>query len=728
MSAPVFSSSWYRVADLVPRLRPHAEIHRMHFRGVRWYLLQDHTSGRFHRFSPAAHTLVSLMNGRRTLAEIWNMASDLLGDDLPTQDETIRLLNQLYRANALASDASSDVGELVRRDETTRRRAFWANFKSPLAIKLPLWDPELTLERMAPIGRLLFSSPGLVLWLAVVVPALVLALQNWAGLTEGVGDRVLAAENVALLWLSFPVVKLIHEFGHGLAVKRWGGEVHEMGVMFLVGVPVPYVDASSSSAFPSKWSRAVVGAAGVFVELFVAALAMFVWLSVEPGSVRAVAFNVMLIAGVSSLFFNGNPFLRFDAYYVLSDLIEVPNLGNRANQWWGYTIQHRLFKKPDAENPADGAGEAAWLGFYAVGALVNRLVITLTIALFVASELFFIGVLIAAWSISQFAILPLLRHLRFVFFDGRVRAVRGRAIGWTLGASALLLLLLGVLPAPSWTRAEGVIWANDEALVRAGTNGVVASFAAAPGAHVEAGTALVVLEDRELVAEHEIASASVRASQAQYDLDRTEDRVQAEISRQSLEHAQRQLARTEEELADLEIRADSAGWFLVERPADWQGRYVRRGEIVGYVMPFDPVVVRVAVPADAVDFVRNRTTSVEVRLSEEIETVRAARIIAEVPAATDELPSPALSIEGGGEIALDPTAETTGRAFERYFVFDLEVDFIGGHAGANDDAAAALRPVGVGGRVYVRFAHDPEPVLVQLYRGARRLLLSQFNV
>ncbi len=157
MSSSVFSASWYRVAELVPRLRPHAEIHRVLFRGVRWYLLQDHTSGRFHRFSPAAHTLIGLMNGRRTLAEIWAMASDRLGDDLPTQDETIRLMSQLYRANALSTDAFSDVDELVRRDQSTRSTAFWANFKSPLAIKIPLWDPETVLVRLAPLGRLLFS-------------------------------------------------------------------------------------------------------------------------------------------------------------------------------------------------------------------------------------------------------------------------------------------------------------------------------------------------------------------------------------------------------------------------------------------------------------------------------------------------------------------------------------------------------------------------------------------
>lgn len=715
MSASVFSASWYRVADLVPRLRPHAQIHRVLFRGRRWYLLQDQTSGRFHRFSPAAHVLIGLMNGRRSLAEIWALASERLGDDLPTQDETIRMMSQLYRANALATDAFSNVEELVERDASTRRRQRWANVRSPLAIKLPLWDPERALRALAPLGRAIFSPAGLALWLLTVVPALALAFQHWAALTEGLSDRVLAAENALLLWLAFPVVKILHELGHGLAVQRWGGETHEMGVMFLVGVPVPFIDATASSAFPSRYTRALVGAAGVFVELFVAALAMYLWVSIEPGAVRAIAFNVMLIAGVSSLLFNGNPFLRFDAYYVFSDLLEIPNLGTRANQWWGHAIQRTVFGRRDAENPADSPGEGAWLAFYAVGALVNRLLITLSIALFVASEFFFIGVLIATWSVSQFAIFPLLRQLGFVLFDERLAGVRRRAVTWTFGVIAGLVVLLGLVPAPSWTMSEGVVWAREDALVRAGTDGVIESFATAPGTWVEPGTLLVEMSDSERVAEYAAAEATVRASAAQYDIDRTDDRVQAEITRQSLEHAKRRLARAGEELSALGVVAAAEGHFLVEAPDEQVGRFVRRGEILGYVLTFDPLIVRVAVAAEDVDLVRNRTRSVEVRLAERLDQVLPGRVVLEVPAATSELPSRALSTEGGGRIASDPSQGDALRAYESYFLFDLAVE-------------DAPRPVGVGERVHVRFDHEPEPIVVQLYRAARRLFLSQFNV
>src|SRR5262249_43085096 len=158
-----------------------------------------------------------------------------------------------------------------------------------------------------------WSRWGLLLWLLVVGPVLLLLPQHWAELTNNFTDRVLSVDNLFALYLVFPITKLLHELGHASATKAGGGEGHDLGVIFLVLLPVPYVEASASSVFRSKWRRALVGAAGVLAELFLAALAFYLWLAVESGPVRAALFNVMLIASVSTLIFNGNPLLRYDA-------------------------------------------------------------------------------------------------------------------------------------------------------------------------------------------------------------------------------------------------------------------------------------------------------------------------------------------------------------------------------------------------------------------------------
>ncbi|MEE9149497.1 MAG: hypothetical protein V3U27_19115, partial [Candidatus Tectomicrobia bacterium] len=314
MSEPLFSASWYRVAALRPRLRSHAHIHRHHYRGQLWYVLQDVAAQRYHRFSPAAYGLIGLMDGRRTVQEIWQEASSHLGDDAPTQDEVIQILTQLHAADVLQCDVPPDSAEMLLRYDRQRRDKWQRQLLSPLSWRFPLFDPERILQRLLPFTRPLLSSTGALLWLAVVGMATVLAAMHWHDLTHNLMDRVLAPHNVVLLWLLFPVVKILHEFGHGCATKVYGGEVHEMGLMLLVLQPLPYVDASAASAFRAKWQRIVVGAAGMLVELFIASLALFVWLNVEPGTVRAVAYNIMFIAGVSTVLFNANPLLCYDGY------------------------------------------------------------------------------------------------------------------------------------------------------------------------------------------------------------------------------------------------------------------------------------------------------------------------------------------------------------------------------------------------------------------------------
>jgi putative peptide zinc metalloprotease protein len=361
MSEALLSSSWYRVAPLQPRLRSHARLHRMRYGGELWYLLQDPVTGRVHRFTPAARFLMAAMNGQRSVQELWELANRQLGDDAPAQDEVIRMLGQLHGADLLQSDATPDVMELFergRRQEAATRRRSWIN---PMAWRLHLCDPDRFLNAVRPAVDLLWSRWGGLLWLAVVLPALLLVPSHWPELSGNFSDRVLATHNLLLLWLVFPLIKALHEFGHAAAVKRGGGEVHDVGVVMLVLVPVPYVEASASTVFRSKAARAVVGASGMAVELFVAAIAFYFWLMLEPSLLRSALFNVMLVAGVSTILFNGNPLLRYDAYYIASDLLDLPNLANRASRWWGWLLDRHAFGVPDADPPEEGLRDQAWL-------------------------------------------------------------------------------------------------------------------------------------------------------------------------------------------------------------------------------------------------------------------------------------------------------------------------------------------------------------------------------
>ncbi len=420
------SDRWHRVADLHPRLRGHCVIHRHVYRGVPWYVTQDPVSGRFHRFNAAAYRIIGLMDGSRSLDEIWEIAVSELGNEVPTQDEIVQILSALHRADLLETERLPDIAEMVEREGKRRRKERLQSLKMPLSIRIPLFDPDRLLSFLAPALRPLFTRGGFVLWTLLVGWAATVAIAHGEELAGDIVDRVLATGNVLLFTLAFIVVKTCHEFGHGLAVKRWGGEVHEMGIMLLVLVPVPYVDASASAAFPERHRRMIVGAAGMMVELLLAALALFVWLHAEPGTtLRALAYDVMVVAGVSTLVFNGNPLLRFDAYYILSDLIGIPNLGQRSNQYLGYLIQRHLFRVERARSPSSGArGEAAWFVFYAIASFVYRLVVMFGIALLIAGKYFTLGLLLAIWAIIQSIVAPVFRQIRFLVANPILRERR----------------------------------------------------------------------------------------------------------------------------------------------------------------------------------------------------------------------------------------------------------------------------------------------------------------
>ncbi|CAG0961931.1 hypothetical protein GPROT1_00874, partial [Gammaproteobacteria bacterium] len=340
-----------------------------------WYVIDDRKSGRVHRFTPSAYHFIRLMDGQRTVDRIWKEATGLMGSAAPGQEEVIQLLGQLHANDLLRGDIVPDSAELFVRFEKQTASLWLANLKNPLSIRLPLWDPDAFLKATLPWVRPVFGWAGFIAWLALVSVGIVLAASHWGELTENMTDQILAAENLAIIWLAFPFIKALHEMGHAYAARALGGEVHEMGIMLLALMAVPYVDASCSAGFRDKWQRALVGSAGMMVELAVAAIAMVLWVQVEPGSFRALLYNVMLIASISTLIFNGNPLLRYDGYYILSDLIEIPNLGFRANQHWKRLAERHLFGVRDPDPQDASLGERCWYVFYAPAALAYRFLV-----------------------------------------------------------------------------------------------------------------------------------------------------------------------------------------------------------------------------------------------------------------------------------------------------------------------------------------------------------------
>ena len=714
-SEPFLSSSWYRVARLRPKLRDHARIRRHRYRGRIWYVLDDRLSSRVHRLSPSAYIFVALMDGRRTVDDLWSNVVRQNGESAPTQDEIVHLLAQLHASDLLQSDISPDSLEVFDRFVTQKRTRLKQMLLNPMSLRLPIFDPDPFLERTLPLVRPLLGWFGGLLWFAVVIPALVLAAGRWSELSENVTDRLLATENLLLLSLVFPVVKLLHELGHGYATKVFGGAVHEFGIMLIMGMPTPYVDASSSSGFRNKSRRALVGAAGMIVEVFVAALALHVWRIAEPGAVRTLCFNVITVAGVSTLIFNGNPLMRYDGYYILIDVLEIPNLASRSAQLWRAMVDKYAFRVADARIPAGAPGELKWLVSYAPAAFMYRMSVQFGIALFLAGRFFFIGVFLASWTVVTGVLIPVFNSLKYVATSRTLQKHRARAVGLTAGLAAAAVIMLAIFPFPLHTVSEGVVWLPDDAILRAGTDGFVRRLLVPPDTIVRAGDALIETQEPQLEANVETLTWRVEELQSALDAARFRDRPGAEVAAIDLASAKSELARQDERARHLVARSEADGTFVLAKSEDMPGRFFRQGEVLGYVTPASSNIVRVVVPQDDIELVRNSLRGVSVKLTGRVWETNSARLVREVPAASSELPSKALSTAGGGSFAVDPGDRESRKTLQRYFQFDIELP---------PEAAA----IAFGSRVYVRFEHESEPLGFQLFRRLRQLFLARLNV
>ncbi|MBC2714895.1 MAG: hypothetical protein HF978_06240 [Desulfobacteraceae bacterium] len=716
MSKDFFSPYWYRVAELSPNLRLHIQFHRYHYRGELWYVQQNKVTGQFSRMTPVAYHFIKMMNGKRTVRQLWELSMDRFGDEAPTQEEVIRLLSQLFVSDSMICDVPPDTREIFKRQQKTEKTQWKQKFLNPLSVRFPLWDPETFLNKTFNFIRPFWSWIGLGVWCLVVIAAIVLAAQNWSALTENVIDRILSAHNLLYLWIAYPLIKLFHELGHAYSVKRWGGEVHEIGIMFLVLMPVPYVDASAASAFREKWKRILVGLSGIFIEVFIASLALFVWLNIDSVIVKAISFNIIFIASVSTVLFNGNPLLRYDGYYAFSDLLEIPNLAQRGIQYVGYLINRYIFGINEITPPSLlSSGERFWLVGYTIASFCYRIFIYCAILLFITKKFFIIGILLGIWGGVMMVGLPLVKKTHYILFGKKLYRHRFRAVSATIVFIGIFTGFIFLVPFPSFTKAEGVIWASEDSMVRAGSHGFIQQLLVEPNSIVEKGELLILCQDPQLSAELKIRSALVKEMEARYDAFLQADHVQALIIQEEIKNAKEKLLRAKEQFEELEICSPKRGLFVLPHSQDLAGRFVRNGDLLGYILTYKNLTVRVVVKQDVVNLVRYQNHGVEIRMADYIEKEIPAVIQKEVPGAIEKLPSPVLSMQGGGDIVIDPFDQSGLKSYEKLFQFDLILD-------------APIDFVSVGGRAYIRFDHGLEPLAQQWFRDLRQLFLRHFNV
>ena len=645
MRESLFSPLWYRVANRRPHFRRDVTVRRMRYRDCDWHVLVNEATGQQHRASAQAYEFIGRCDGEHTVQEIWDDLIERLGDDAPTQDDVVKLLIHLDEQGIFAYESAPDAATLVRRrdERMQQKRKAMVN---PFAFRVPLGNPSEYLKRLKWL-EVPFVNMGFVwAWALMVGIALLACVSNWPEIKSHGVANLGTPYYIFLLWLSFPFIKAVHELAHAITVMRWGGEVREYGFTLFLLVPAPYVDASDAGSFRHRKQRAFVGAAGIIAELALASLALFVWLNVQPGMVKDIAFVTMFVASVSTLVFNGNPLLPFDAYYVLSDVVDVPNLSSRSKKYWNNVLRRMVLGRDGVVSEHMAKGEKKWLVGYFPLSMCYRVFVFGAIIVWVGSKSLVLGVLAGLFVASTFIVLPLWKTIGEILSAASAYGSQRRSWLALAGILAGLFLLIGVLPAPHNTLADGVVWLPDQARVRAKTGGFVTQVLVRNGESVAPGRTLVILEDSALLADKQALESQLERARTQRYAAMFEDAERAQKLEEEIDRLGGELRRVEQKISDLEIRSHVAGHLVMPRQDDLIGIFVKQGSTLGYVFEAEQIAVRAVVPEYDAALIREDTRGIAVRISDRPEQRIIAELVRDIPAATWELPSAGLGNRG----------------------------------------------------------------------------------
>ena len=711
-----FSESWYRIANERVALYPGVRIRRQNFRGERWYVVEHPYNNQFFRLRPAAYAFIARLSHDRTVEEVWKECLERFPDEAPGQAAVIQLLSQLYFANLLLYQGANDAAQLFERQKKRQQREFRMRLRNIMFMRIPLLDPDRFLVRTLPVIGKLIGPVGALLWLVTIGWALKVAADHYPLLFEQ-AQGVLAPENLPLLYIGMIFVKTLHEFGHAYFCRKFGGEVHVMGIMLMIFTPVPYMDATSSWGFRSRWKRMLVGGAGMIVELFVAALATFVWANTGPGMLHSLAYNIMFVASVSTVIFNINPLLRFDGYYMLSDFLDMPNLTQRSSQQLKYFAERYLFGVKLAEKPTEKRNEIALFTVYGITSGIYRVIVFAGILLLLADRFLIIGILMAIACAIAWVMVPLSQFIKYLGSSPRLDRQRPRAFAVTAAAAAILLVLLNVIPWPSHFRAPGVIQARERTQVVNNTAGYVVELLARPGIAVDAGQPLMRLQNPELELERSALRARETELQARLLQARTEDIASLKPLTSLLDAITNKMAKLNADQAQLTIRAQHSGIWVAPGIEDFIGRWLMRGTSVGLLINPDGFEFSATVlQADVDALFARRIPGAEVRLHGQAGIAIPVLKWKVLAGGRQVLPSPALGWSAGGEVPVAVDDNDGRKATEPFFEVQAQIP----------PAVAATLVHGRTGKI--RFDLEPEPLLPRMIRRLWQLLQKRYGL
>ena len=645
------------LAGVVLKLRDGLTFALRQHGGQHVYVVEDEVNSKYYRIGVPEYTFISLLDGYATVGEALGRAAAVLGEQALTEHEVGGICKWLIDSQLAFTDESRSSGRLLDAATVNRSQKTMQRF-NPVTPKFPLTDPDSFLSALNRVFGWVFSVPMAVVWITVCGFGIFSVSASWDGFTTSV-PRVISQDNWLWLLATWVILKIVHETAHGMACKRFGGTVREVGILFILLIPLPYVDVTSAWRFPSKWARVFTSAAGMYAELFIAAVAAVVWSFADSSLVRQHAMNAMVSASAITLLFNANPLMRFDGYFILTDWLEVPNLASHAAQFMKQ-VGRRVFLGLPSKFNRWPEGKSWLIAFYGPLALLWRIVIC--VGIFLTAERLFhgAGLAIGFLAIAMWIIVPVLRLAHFVLFGTETEKPNRRRFAFVTSCVLLAsFLLLAYVPWYGRISAPAIVDYHPMVQVHSGVSGFVSEVKVQDGDHVDVGDVLVVLENKDLTAELRTIQAQINATEVRAREYRSLQEIPAyQIEMRNLAALEERLAQKRIEFEKLTIRAPEAGTAISDDLDALLGLHVSRGHHVLSIGPTDSVQIHAMVAqSETQEFLKHAGKNVRVRVWGHGKTI--GTIERMIPRATTQLPHAAFGAAAGGPIDIVQSAVAT---------------------------------------------------------------------